>query len=147
MSVAKQLPNVDPVFMQNCPLCKRPNRIVVKGVYVNKDKHELHPDMGYSFCNCHDIFYTRPENLFVDRQTIIPDGDEITIAQPDPFFVEWGNDPYKWPHWNVRKYEILWDMYALVDYLKPSHDVIDYYREFDIHSKTPQHFYIKAKLK
>lgn len=129
--------------MQRCPLCDRNNRVVVKGVYLNEGKHELYPDMGYSFCNCHDLFYTRKENL-VDPFSYEPiDG---VITAPDIFFVEWGNDPYLYPHWNPRKYEILWDMNSLVAYLmKQGYRITSAIRDFDVASKTPQHFHITVR--
>jgi hypothetical protein len=145
MSIAQSLPDVHPFFMQDCPLCGRSNRIVVKGVYVKDDKAELYPDMGYSFCNCRAIFYTRPENVTEPFQ-LVPDGKEVTITQPDPFFVEWGQNPYTFTHWNPRRYQILWDMESLVEeFLSMGWRVFSYYRDFDVNSKTPQHFHIHVR--
>src|SRR3990167_4604393 len=63
VSVAKQLPEIEPFFMQDCPLCGRANRMVIKGACRYDGKIELYPDIGYSFCNCKNIFYTRYENI------------------------------------------------------------------------------------
>jgi len=145
MSIAQRLPEVVPFFMQECPLCGRSNRMVVKGVYTYEGKSEIYPDMGYSFCNCKAIFYTRPENV-TEPFILIPEGDEVIISQPDPFFVEWGNDPYSFIYWNPRKYRALWDMESLVDSLpEMGYEVIDYERDFNVHSLTPQHFHIRAR--
>jgi len=144
MSIAKQLQEVVPFFIQDCPLCGRSNRIVVKGIYRKDDKSpiEFYPDMGYSFCNCKAIFYTRPENV-TDPVSYEPDENGI-ITLPDPFFA-WPN-PYDFLYWNVRKYEIIWDMHSLVNHLKDmGYEVISYWRDFDLDSKTPQHFHIKVK--
>ena len=134
-------------------MCGRSNRMVVKGVYSNGDKTEIYPDIGYSFCNCHAIFYTRYENVTGPKTVdppfiLIPFGDEVTITQPDPFFCEWGQDPYKFTHWNPRKHQVLWDMESLVDYL-PSlgYEVLNYRRDFDVHSMTPQHYHIEVRRK
>jgi len=121
--------------------------MVVKGVYVKDGKAELYPDIGYSFCNCKDVFYTNHENV-KEPVTLIPEGDEIIIHQPDPFFVEWGNNPYTFVYWNPRKYQILWDMHSLVQELPNlGYEVLEFYREFAVDSKLPQHFYIKARRK
>lgn len=116
--------------------------MVVKGVYIDSVKRELYPDLGYSFCNCRDIFYTRKENVTEPFSYEPVDG---VITAPDVFFCDWGQDPYTTFHWNIRKYEILWDMHSLVQYLKEQgHNVLEYYRDFDVTSKTPQHFHIKV---
>lgn len=144
MSIAQSLPEVDPFFIQKCPMCEKMNRMVVKGVYMDNGKRELYPDMGYSFCNCHAIFYTRLENLTEDY-VLIPEGKDIIIKQPDPFFCDWQQDPYDWKHWNPRKYPILWDMHALVDFLpEVGIEVKDFYRDFDLQSPTLGYFIIKA---
>lgn len=143
MSIAKSLPDIDPICMQTCPLCSRANRIVMKGVYKKDNRIELQPDAGYSFCNCRSIFYTRPENLF---EEVLPKPDENgVITYPDPFFA-WP-DPYKFEYWNIRKYRILWDMDSLVDHLKQQgYEVLSAERDFQVGSLTPQHFHIKVKL-
>lgn len=109
MSVAKQLPEIEPFFMQDCPLCGRSNRMVVKGVsrYTDDGKtwhKELYPDIGYSFCNCKCIFYTRFENVKerddLSFQTMenplaklgelylsMESGQNLLIRMPDVFFV------------------------------------------------------------
>jgi hypothetical protein len=128
--------------MQDCPLCGRSNRVVVKGLFVCGDKAETHPDMGYSFCNCRAIFYTRPENI-LSPVSYNPDENGM-ITLPDPFFA-WP-DPYQFLHWDVRKYQIIWDMESLVEELRLAGDeIISYHRDFDVHSKTPQHFHIKVR--
>lgn len=128
--------------MQECPFCGRQNRIVMKGVYKEGEKVELCPDMGYSFCNCKDIFYTREENL---TEQVIPEPDENgVLTYPDPFFA-WP-DPYQFHYWNVRKYKILWDKDGLCEELKnKGYEIVSATRDFDPNSKTPQHFHIKVK--
>ena len=141
MAIAKSLPDIHPSFIQECPLCGRANRIVMKGVFKLGDKIELHPDMGYSFCNCKSIFYTSPENL-TDEIKVQPDENGV-ITMPDPFFA-WP-DPYQFHYWDVRRYRILWDMDALCEQLESEgYRIISTKRDFDVHSKTPQHFHIKV---
>jgi hypothetical protein len=121
--------------------------MVVKGVYLKDNKAELYPDIGYSFCNCADIFYTRPENVY-EPYVLIPDGKDVEILQPDPFFCEWANNPYLWTHWNPRRYEVLWDMHSLVEHLPGfGFEVLSYKRVFDVGSSHPQHFKIMARRK
>lgn len=142
MAIAKELEELHPRSMQDCPLCGRSNRIVMYGIYVYGNKAQKHPDMGYSFCNCKAIFYTRPENVLTP---VLPEPDENgMITYPDPFFA-WPN-PYEFLFWDVRKYEILWDMGSLCDHLtEGGFEILSFKREFDVNSKTPQHFHIKVK--
>ena len=143
MAIAKCLDDVDARFMQECPLCQRSNRIVMKGVFKVVDKTELHPDMGYSFCNCRAIFYTRKENV-LNPAPKGPDENGI-ITKPDPFFA-WP-DPYQFYGWDVRRYEILWDMDSLCQKLEEDGYVVEWaMRDFNVHSKTPQCFHIKVKM-
>lgn len=141
MAIAKQLEELHPKSMQECPVCGRINRIVMYGIHVFGNKAEKHPDMGYSFCNCKAIFYTNKENV-LEPVEIEPDGDGI-ITYPDPFFA-WPN-PYDFLFWDVRKYQILWDMDSLCEKLVSRGYEIEYARrDFNVHSKTPQHFHIKV---
>lgn len=142
MSIAKQLEELHPHSMQDCPLCGRLNRIVMKGVFVQDNKIELHPDAGYSFCNCKAIFYTDERNLW-EEVRLKPDSDGV-ITYPDPFFA-WPN-PYDFLYWNIRKYRILWDMHSLCDeFISNGYELLEAKRDFDVHSKTPQHFHIRVK--
>lgn len=143
MSIAKSLPDVHPSFIQDCPLCGRANRVVVKGTYKLGDKLELHPDMGYSFCNCKAIFYTRPENV-LEPASYEPDENGV-ITLPDPFFA-WPN-PYDFHYWDVRKYGIIWDITSLCEHLESKgYEILSSERDFDVYSETPQHFHIKVKI-
>jgi hypothetical protein len=142
LSVARSLPEIHPNFIQDCPLCGRSNRIVVHGLWVLGERVEKHPDMGYSFCNCKSIFYTRKENV-LEPASYEPDENGV-ITLPDPFFA-WP-DPYVFKYWDVRKYEILWDMYSLCEHLTfMGHKVVSAKRDFDVQSNTPQHFHIQLK--
>lgn len=143
MSIAPKLPEVDKFFMQKCPFCERSNRIVVKGVYVKDDHHEVYPDIGYSFCNCRAVFYTRPENLshVFSYQPV-----HGIITAPDIFFVDWGDDPYKFPYWNPRRYQTLWDMESYVESLKlDGYKVKRAWREFEVEATYPMHFHVEIE--
>lgn len=149
MAIAKSLQEIGygdkqilPEFVQKCPLCQRDNRMVVFGNIVIGSQVKQHVDMGYSFCNCQDIFYTRPENV-TNPASYFPDENGV-ITLPDPFFA-WPN-PYDFHGWDVRQFEILWDMEAYVEKLKSEHHLIDsYWRDMNPDSITPQTFHIKVK--
>lgn len=143
MSVAQSLPEVHPDFIQQCPLCQRMNRVVVQGIYVVGTKADRHPDMGYSFCNCQDIFYTKPENV-TNPASLEPDANGI-ITRPDPYFA-WPN-PYDFLGWDVRRYQILSNLDNFVEELESGGwMILDYWRDMDVQSKTPQTFHVKVKL-
>lgn len=64
MSVAKSFPVWEHYCLQDCPLCGRPNLMVVNGVVsINMEKQSKVPDKGYSFCNCKNIWYTNWSNI------------------------------------------------------------------------------------
>ena len=101
--------------------------------------------MGYSFCNCVSVFYTRPSNLVEPVSTYIPDQSGI-ITLPDPFFA-WPN-PYDFHYWNVRKYELIWPMDSLCqEYEDMGYEIISAKRDFNPNSETPQHYRIEVKKK
>lgn len=158
MSVAKCLPPVDPHFMQPCPLCGTPQRMMIKGNYIHQDQYEKFPDMGYSFCNCHHIFFTKWENvtkgegwnsLRYPHDELIHDfhdmdpGQTLTISMLDPYFINW-NSPHNMWHWNCRKVYILWDMDSFCQVAQEiGFHLVSAQRDMDVESKTPQHFHIK----
>lgn len=156
MSIAKQLPEIAPFFMQDCPLCGRSNRMVVKGVYRCDGKTEQYPDIGYSFCNCKCIFYTRFENIkeydsrsfqnspkplekLTEMFLEMGSGQSLLIRMPDPFFVDWGQDPYEFLHWNPRLNHILWDMDQFCLEAKMiGFEVVKAERDFNVQTESPQ---------
>lgn len=156
MAIAKELPTVVPFFMQECPFCGRNNRMVVKGVYKNGDKHELYPDIGYSFCNCKSVFYTNYENVKIKTHSGIqhykeplkelknifdslPIGNSLKLTIPDPYFCEWGNNPYTFEHWNPRFNHVLFDMHQLCeDCERMGFEVISFRREFNLDAAEPK---------
>jgi hypothetical protein len=157
MAIAKELPDVDPMFMQECPACGRMNRMVVKGVYIRDGKKELYPDIGYSFCNCKAIFYTNYENIkdgkkitgfqyyekpFEEMRNVFEamvSGNAVKFNIPDPFFCEWGQDPYHFEHWNPRKNRTLFDFTQLCEDLEDvGFELLSARRVFDVDSKDPQ---------
>lgn len=51
---------------QACPFCGENQEVLVNGHYPQKDNPEqvyIDPDLGYSFCNCKNIFYTKWPNI------------------------------------------------------------------------------------
>jgi len=154
MSIVKNLPDVHPFFMQECPLCHRKNRMVVKGVYRYAGKTEIHPDIGYSFCNCRAIFYTNLDNVknpdeFTGYRNPIhllscyfsqmKPGETRTIVMPDPFFCEWQQDPYSFPHWNPRVHHIIWDMHSFCEAAREvGFKIASSERNMEVGSENPQ---------
>lgn len=165
MSIAQSLSVIAPFFMQICPLCERNNRIIVNGVYrenQNEKAFQKYPDIGYSFCNCKNIFYTRLENLFEENRSeiianpvrrmanewcLMKSGDSFKLTLPDPFFCEWGSDPYStFTHWNPRVHWILWDKDQFVEeMLAIGFEVLSCNRQFYVHAEYPQTFEIVVR--
>lgn len=67
MSVLHELPKYKEHLMQQCPFCGEKHHVLVRGGITTHDgtklNTEVFPDMGYSFCNCKNIFYTNWENI------------------------------------------------------------------------------------
>jgi len=71
-------------MLQRCPLCAEPQPVYLKGhVFDPQDCRQLHVshDMGYSFCNCRNIWFTKRENL----QDGYDDDYEKKYAGASPF--------------------------------------------------------------
>ena len=159
MSIAKTLPIVDSFFMQECPLCGASQRMMIKGNYVKDNKWERYPDMGYSFCNCRNIFFTKWENL-IERETTWTNCQypldrlkkaydeaprDFTISMLDPYFILWSMPHEMW-HWMVRKIYILWDRDSWVDECKKvGFEIISVVRDMNVESETPQNFHVTLR--
>jgi SAM-dependent methyltransferase len=71
MSVYQELPNHPPHLMQPCPFCGQKQPVYIRGLHLTTvegndgrlDKM-VHPDLGYSFCNCKNIWYTNWSNIW-----------------------------------------------------------------------------------
>jgi len=161
MAVAKSLPPVDSFFMQTCPICGEKQRMMIKGLYVKDGKAEKYPDMGYSFCNCRNIFFTKWENITsqdggfnscndpVGRLEVLyhtsSKGQTILITMRDPFFVNW-NSPHDYTGFNPRVNYILWDMASFADECgRVGFEVISAVRDMDLDSKTPECYHITIR--
>ena len=138
--------------------------MVVQGMYRSpSNPGQIQPDMGYSFCNCKNVFYTNYDNLNTEFRNQHPciknpltelrkQYDELKIGYclsqvlPDPFFVEWGKDPHTFLHWDVRHYHIIWDM---EQYCKEAREigfeVVSAERNFDIDSENQQTFRVHLR--
>lgn len=161
MSIAKDLPEVAPFFIQKCPFCQRPNRMVINGVYREEGKPaQRYPDIGYSFCNCKNIFYTNFENVKhgtpdYDADPVRRMGIKIALMQsnetvrlvlPDPFFCEWNNDPYSFIHWSPRVHWIIWDKEQFEEEMRlAGFEIISSKRQMDVLSAYKQTFDITLK--
>ena len=54
-------------FEQRCPICGSMQEIAWRGHVNYKEKAQVMPPMfGYSFCNCHNIFFTDYRNISKD---------------------------------------------------------------------------------
>lgn len=132
---------------------------MIKGNYVKDNKWERYPDMGYSFCNCRDIFYTKWENI-VDGNTTwnncrylmnelkdkwIHGPSEFTISMLDPFFINW-NSPHEMWHWIVRKIYYTIDMDSFCKMCEEAgFTVISVVRDMNVESKTPQNYHVTVR--
>jgi len=156
LAIAKSLPLVDPFFMQECPLCGTMQRMMIRGNYVDDNNWSRFPDMGYSFCNCHDIFFTKPENVNeIDttwnncsdlvgklKESYSTGPSEFTISMLDPYFINW-NSPHEMWHWLVRKVYYLIDMDSFCNMCREvGFEVVSAVRDMDVESKTPQNFHV-----
>lgn len=161
MSVAKQLQVYKPIFMQKCPLCGTTQPMMIRGLWVDGDEHRLYPDMGYSFCNCRNIFFTKWENITEEVDSLnnrkfplkelkdyfdaVESGYKFCITMVDPYFCDWKN-PHSYVGFNPRKNYILWDMDSFIDEcLKIGFEVRGFKRDMDSDSKTPECYHIHLK--
>lgn len=155
MSIAQELPAIAPFFVQDCPLCSRPNRMVINGVYRDDKGAQRYPDIGYSFCNCKNIFYTNFENVkhgtpdydadpvrrMGRKIGLMQPGETVRLVLPDPFFCEWGNDPYAFFHWNPRVHWIIWDKEQFEDEMRAAgFEIVSSVRQVDVLSVYQQTF-------
>lgn len=161
MSVAKGLPPVDPFFLQRCPMCRKEHRMMIRGLYVDNGKSQLYPDMGYSFCNCRNIFFTKWENItelnggfnsekqpikkLQDVFAMASNGQTIVITMRDPYFVDW-NRPHEYTGFNPRVNYTLWDMGSFTDEcVKVGFEVLSAVRDMDVNTKTPECYHITLR--
>jgi len=116
--------------------------------------------MGYSFCNCKNLFYTNYDNIGKDvigkRLDVVDHiqelknialdlkpGWRVQIYLPDPFFCEWGRDPHEFLHWNPRRYYQIWDVDQFCQEAENAGlRVVSAYREFGVKAEHPQTFKI-----
>lgn len=134
--------------------------MMIKGNYVDNDKWERFPDMGYSFCNCRNVFFTKWENLTERNQTwnncqyplsrlyelyVGQPPKEFTISMLDPFFINW-ICPHEMTHWQCRRVYILWDMHSWIKECEQvGFEIVSACRDMDVTSKTPQHFHVTVR--
>jgi hypothetical protein len=135
--------------------------MVLKGVKHAEELREIYPDMGYSFCNCKDIFYSRHEDvrndvgLQSDKDPLgrlssdfktMKSGEILSITMHDIFFVEWGKDPHMFLGWDPRTNFILWNMEVLCDEAEAiGFEVVSAERNFEIGTGNPQTFKMELK--
>lgn len=63
MSVNKRFGDYESWCLQKCPLCGEQSKVIANGSVFVADKQHISPDRGYSFCNCHNIFFTDWSNI------------------------------------------------------------------------------------
>ena len=163
MAVAKSLPPVASFFMQICPLCGTSQRMMIRGLYIDPDTKQgkLYPDMGYSFCNCRNIFFTKWVNITSDDENFntckqpvaalkqayhkCEFGGAIKITLRDPYFIIW-NRPHEYSGFDPRKNFILWDTESFIDECKKvGFELVNWYRDMDVESKTPEHSHVTLR--
>ena len=162
MSIAQELSIVSEEFIEPCPFCSQPNRMVVKGVRHGNER-ELYPDMGYYFCNCKNFFYSRFKDITKDvglhskeyplenlKETFkaMEDGETLCVVMPDIFFVDWQQDPYEFLHWDPRTTYTLWNIDQFCDEAEAiGFKVLSAEHDFNVDSDNPQTFKIVLKKK
>jgi len=144
MSTIQELPKVEDWCLQKCPICQRENYMVVLGDTEVCGVHKIFPDMGYSFCNCYNIFYTthlkygNPIDELQYAFSRLGIDDEVCVTMADPFFINWDN-PYEFIHWKIRKNFVIWDIDSLCDVIeKIGFKIVGRYREFNPNSVNAQ---------
>ena len=142
-------------------MCRELHRMMIRGNYVdpNDGKWSRFPDIGYSFCNCRNIFFTNWENVLernttwnnceypVDKlqQAYAEAPGDFTISMLDPFFINF-DAPHEMWHWQCRKVYILWDMNSFANECRNvGFEVVSAIRDMDPASKTPQHFHLTIR--
>jgi predicted SAM-dependent methyltransferase len=50
--------------------------------------------------------------------SLLIDGGILFVIMPDPWFVDWGDNPYQWIHWNIKEHHILWDRDSFCDVME-----------------------------
>lgn len=158
LAVASGLPVTDSFFMQACPLCGTRQRMMIRGNWIDdKGKWHRYPDMGYSFCNCKDIFFTKIENVteldttwnncsdLLAKLSEDLDKGEFTISMLDPFFIVW-NSPHEMWHWLLRKVYYIIDMESFCNLCREiGFEIVSAIRDMDVNSKTPQNFHVTVR--
>ena len=51
---------------------------------------------------------------------ILVEGGILFVVMPDPWFVDWANNPYEWIHWHIKEHHILWDLDSFCAVLEES---------------------------
>lgn len=108
-------------------------------------KWMLFPDIGYSFCNCRNIFYTshiqvnNPIEELKSRFDELDISNEYHITVPDPYFVKWNENPYDFKYWKPREHFVIWDIDSLCEVIEEcGYKIIGRNREFGVDAKLPQ---------
>ena len=134
--------------------------MMIRGNWIDGNgEWKRFPDMGYSFCNCRDIFFTKWENVIEKNTTWNNCEDlvaklaedyaegprEFTISMLDPYFVNW-NCPHEMWHWLLRKVYYLIDMDSFCDLCREvGFEVVSAVRDMDVESKTPQNYHVTVR--
>jgi len=148
-------------YKQECPFCSRLHPIMIRGRWTEDKDVRLYPDIGYSFCNCKDIFYTDYKN--VTRQTDslnnkefplqelkdlydhLENGAKFCVVMQDPFFCDWTH-PHDYAGFDPRVNHILWDVDSFMDEcLKIGFQGRGTRREMSVESKTPECYCVNLR--
>jgi len=77
---------------------------------------------------------------------ILVDGGILFVVMPDPWFVDWSNNPYEWIHWHIKEHHILWDLDSFCDVLKDAgFEIIKKHRNTTYDFLCSGDFHILAK--
>lgn len=158
MSVKEKLQAVKDDFKQECPFCGAMQPMMIRGRWTENNEVRLYPDIGYSFCNCKDIFYTDYQNVWKEAETLnnkmsplvelkslydsLEPGAKFTITMQDPFFCNW-KDPHSYAGFNPRVNHIIWDADSFIEEcLKIGFHFRGLNRDMDLETKTPECYHV-----
>jgi len=137
--------------------------MMIRGNWIdNKGVWSRFPDMGYSFCNCRNIFFTKWENvtrgddgLNSSRDPLgklqetfksADKGSIVKITMRDPYFIIWSH-PHDYTGFNPRVNFILWDAESFIkECTAIGFELVEWHRDMDVESATPECYHVTLRV-
>lgn len=91
-----------------------------KHLFLNVDFENWVTSDRYDIIWASHIFehFKDPIGMLKKCTEFLVDGGILFVAMPDPWFVDWSNNPYEWIHWHIREHHILWDLDSFCDVME-----------------------------